>query len=400
MPNLHHALPRALAAAALIGFCMPARGSVRPMVGSEKVHVVRRGETLFRIARRHGLSALAVQRANGLPSRRIRPGMKLRLPTRHILPAVLPNGIVLNIPERALYVFVDGRLAGRYAVAVGMPSWQTAQGQFRLRNRVINPTWDPPDSMVRREGIRDVPVPPGPENPLGDRWMGWTKPGFGFHSTTLPRSIGLAASHGCVRLYPEAARRMFGQVKVGMPILSLYEPLLLGTDNGRFYLAAHEDVYRTGRASPERARALLEACGLLPLVDDRQVARILARSAGVPERIAGEDEDVFVGDKKLVLPVAPLLAKGSWWVPVRPLVEALGGSVAAQAEGLFVVTAGGRTLLLSTRGAPAHAEGEAAAATVVDGTLVAPLRPLVHLHGATVDWERRKALRIVPGSPR
>ena len=59
--------------------------------------------------------------------------------------------------------------------------------------------------MVEREGVKDDPVPPGPDNPLGDRWMGWTAPGYGFHSTTSPRSIGRAASHGCVRLYPEAA---------------------------------------------------------------------------------------------------------------------------------------------------------------------------------------------------
>ena len=56
---------------------------------------------------------------------------------------------------------------------------------------------------------------PGPDNPLGDRWIGWSLKGFGFHSTIAPNSIGSAASHGCVRLYPEAAHLLFDLVKKG-----------------------------------------------------------------------------------------------------------------------------------------------------------------------------------------
>ena len=85
-------------------------------------------------------------------------------------------------------------MRAHYPVCVGRsnPEWQTALGTFKLVEKKTNPEWRPTKSIVKAEGIKDEPVPPGAENPLGDRWMGWSKPGFGFHSTIAPQSIGTA----------------------------------------------------------------------------------------------------------------------------------------------------------------------------------------------------------------
>ncbi len=155
----------------------------------------------------------------------------------------------------------NGAVVDRHAVAVGQKDWQTATGVYKLRKKLVNPPWKPTKEMVEREGIKDDEVPPGPENPLGDRWMGWSKPGFGFHSTTAPATVGQAASHGCVRLYPEAAHRMFDQVSVGMPILALYEPVVVGRRGDDYYLTVYPDIYDKGLVTLTQVEKRLEALG-------------------------------------------------------------------------------------------------------------------------------------------
>ncbi len=86
---------------------------------------------------------------------------------------------------------------------------------------------------MERTQIRDESVDPGPDNPLGDRWIGWSAKGFGFHSTTAPSTNGNAASHGCVRRYPEGARRMFDLVKKGE------EPRRLSASARRYKVERH-----------------------------------------------------------------------------------------------------------------------------------------------------------------
>jgi len=60
-----------------------------------------------------------------------------------------------------------------------------------------------------------VVIPPGPENPVGNRWMGLSVAGYGIHGTNAPRSIGKAVSHGCIRMGQRDLDKLFAQVKVG-----------------------------------------------------------------------------------------------------------------------------------------------------------------------------------------
>ncbi|MEW6032806.1 MAG: L,D-transpeptidase family protein [Bacillota bacterium] len=147
-----------------------------------------------------------------------------------------PLYLVLNVAACRLYVYRDGSLVRTYPTTVGRPGEPTPLGRFWIISKRVNPTWYPPDRP---------PVPPGPSNPLGTRWMGFTWWGHGFHGTNTPWLIGRPGSAGCVRLYNEDAEELFEMVRIGTPGVGLYEPVELadhGPEAG-LVLGLHLDIY-------------------------------------------------------------------------------------------------------------------------------------------------------------
>jgi len=88
-------------------------------------------------------------------------------------------------------------------------------GKFEVINKQLNPWWYPPASDWAKDS---QPIPPGPGNPLGTRWMGLSAPGVGIHGTDDPASIGYSVSHGCIRMQIPDAERLFTMVSVGMGV--------------------------------------------------------------------------------------------------------------------------------------------------------------------------------------
>jgi L,D-transpeptidase ErfK/SrfK len=116
--------------------------------------------------------------------------------------------IVVSIPDRKLVLLDGTRVVRIYDVAVGKASTPSPAGQFQIVNRVPNPTWYAPGKIVG----------PGQQNPLGTRWMGLSAKGYGIHGTNAPRSIGKAASHGCIRMRKHDLEELFELVNVGVPV--------------------------------------------------------------------------------------------------------------------------------------------------------------------------------------
>jgi lipoprotein-anchoring transpeptidase ErfK/SrfK len=98
--------------------------------------------------------------------------------------------IVVSLEDRKLALVEDGQVKKVYTVAVGKPSTPSPVGTFTIERRVVNPTYHHNGKTVL----------PGPGNPVGTRWMGLSKHGYGIHGTNEPNSIGKAASHGCIRM--------------------------------------------------------------------------------------------------------------------------------------------------------------------------------------------------------
>ena len=103
-----------------------------------------------------------------------------------------------------------------FRVATGQSSYPTPIGQFEIIVKQRNPWWYPPAGSAWAEG--EEPVPPGPGNPLGTRWMGISSPYVGIHGTLDSCSIGYSASHGCVRMLIPEVEWLFERVDVGTPV--------------------------------------------------------------------------------------------------------------------------------------------------------------------------------------
>jgi len=123
--------------------------------------------------------------------------------------------IVIHRGANKLFLY-DGMKPWRtFAVATGQAIYPTPLGRFDIVVKWKNPWWYPPDSPWAK-GAK--PIPPGPGNPLGTRWMGLSSPGVGIHGTPDPASLGYSASHGCIRMYIPYAEWLFDHVDVGTPV--------------------------------------------------------------------------------------------------------------------------------------------------------------------------------------
>ena len=144
---------------------------------------------------------------------------KIGLPADGIArPALLARTggkIVVVEHEFKLYLYLDGKIAKTYPVAVGQPAYPTPTGDFVITDKIENPTWTPPNSPWAA-GLE--PIAAGPSNPLGTRWIGTSAPLVGIHGTPEDWSIGSAASHGCIRMHISDVEALYPHVTVGMPV--------------------------------------------------------------------------------------------------------------------------------------------------------------------------------------
>lgn len=271
----------------VLGLSLSAPAELPQVVGKSQTIQVAAGDSLYELGLRYGLAIEHFAFANHLPAQLAVPRTgEITVPSRRILPANAPSdGLVVNLPERGVFLFRNGQFDKFYPVAIGQPGrFATPTGQFELVSRVKDPTWMPPEWA----GLgKDTVVPAGANNPLGDRWMGLSMPGLGLHSTTQPMSIGQAASHGCMRMYPAMSHDLFDRVKVGMPVRVEYEPVKLGRDpeTGSLCLSIFPDVY--GRCPLQaRAQELLTAAGVQDWLDEKTLARWIANSQGTPQTFA------------------------------------------------------------------------------------------------------------------
>ena len=123
--------------------------------------------------------------------------------------------IVIRRGSNRLYLYNGMRTRRVFRVATGQSSYPTPLGHFEIEVMWRDPWWYPPASPWAA-GAK--PIPPGPGNPLGTRWMGLTSPGVGIHGTPDPASIGYSASHGCIRMYIHDAEWLFAHVTVGTQV--------------------------------------------------------------------------------------------------------------------------------------------------------------------------------------
>jgi L,D-transpeptidase ErfK/SrfK len=282
----------------VIGFLLavPAGVAAKPRVydliaGGEQEYTVAPGDNLWGITGRFTMNRALLEAWNGITNPDLlRPGMRLRVTDRHIVPRRHPDGIVIDIATRTLYWSAHGALKARYPVGVGRTDWTTPAGRYRIVARREDPAWRVPQSIqdeLRARGEEVVRfVPPGPENPLGKHWIQLSAPGYGLHGTNAPTSVGKYASHGCMRLLPEHVERLYREARDGTPVEIVYEPVKLARDAlGSVYLEVHLDVLGGRRHELPAVLDLIEAAALTEAVDVIDVVTTVSRAWGIPEDV-------------------------------------------------------------------------------------------------------------------
>ena len=113
--------------------------------------------------------------------------------------------VIVSLPDRKLALVEDGEVTKVYPVAVGKPSTPSPEGEFTVVNRVVDPTYYHKGQVI----------PAGKDNPVGTRWIGLSEKGYGIHGTNAPKSVGKAASHGCIRMAKTDLEEIFEILRPG-----------------------------------------------------------------------------------------------------------------------------------------------------------------------------------------
>jgi L,D-transpeptidase ErfK/SrfK len=252
----------------LAGLCGPAAATVYelPEDGSavfgadERVKSTYQ-DTLLDIARRYSLGYEEIIRANpGVDMWLPGEGTDILLPGRRILPPGPHEGVVVNLPEHRLYYFPKAKKGEKpvvitYPVSIGKMDWSTPLGETHVISKQKNPSWYPPES-VRKEHLANgdpLPkvVPAGPDNPLGDFAMRLAVGGGSYmlHGTNNPMAVGMAITHGCIRMYPEDVAALFPLVPVGTKVWLINDPVKVAYVEGELLLEAHPPVDSEGQTT-------------------------------------------------------------------------------------------------------------------------------------------------------
>jgi L,D-transpeptidase ErfK/SrfK len=217
-------------------------------------------DTLYDLARKFSLGSEEVIRVNPGVDPWI-PGADktVIIPGRHILPPGPREGIVVNLPEHRLYYYPkpqrgQPRQVITYPVSIGKMDWHTPIGVTHVIGKEKNPVWFPPESVRKEHAAAGDPlpvrVPSGPDNPLGLFAMRLAAGNgtYMIHGTNNPIAVGLAVTHGCIRMYPEDVAQLFPMVPVGLPVRIINEPVKVAWVDGELLLEAHPPVDAEGQS--------------------------------------------------------------------------------------------------------------------------------------------------------
>lgn len=193
--------------------------------------------------------------------------------------------IEINLPSRTLCLYMGEELVKEYLVCVGRSSAQTPQGEYRVVYKTVDPYW------INKGTV----VPPGPGNPLGKRWIGFSK-SVGIHGNNKPESIGTYASAGCIRMYNRDVKELYEVVPVNTPVTVKYERARIFEDkyNGTKAVVVYPDSYSKGTAgNAQLLQWLLEQ--QVPQAIVEKTAKLLEKQ-GTKPRAATDGIGIFLNE--------------------------------------------------------------------------------------------------------
>jgi L,D-transpeptidase ErfK/SrfK len=260
-------------------------------------------DTMLDIARNNGLGFTELMAVNpGVDPWIPGEGVRVVLPTAHILPDAPRRGLVVNIAELRVYYYPPGGgPVVSMPIGVGRDGFTTPHGTTKVTRKAERPTWYPTENTRADRPELPAVVPAGPDNPLGEYalYLGW--PTYLIHGTNQPYGVGRRVSRGCIRLYPEDIERLFKMVPEGTPVTVLAQPVKLGWRGGNLYievnpsLAQVDQIEEKGFAEPDPVPELADPDRILAAAGDdiwrldwNAISQALERRQGIPIRITGD----------------------------------------------------------------------------------------------------------------
>ncbi|NBU24026.1 MAG: L,D-transpeptidase [Gammaproteobacteria bacterium] len=312
-PVRHRPIGLPLWAAAFALWVLPAHAVEFPLrddggelIGEVKRVRTRYEDTLIQLARQYSLGYEELLRVNkGVDPWLPGAGTEILIPGQRLLPPGERSGIVVNLPEHRMYYFPKAAKGETprvftFPVSVGKMDWLTPLGVTRIARKQKDPAWYPPESVRKEHADRGDPplpkiVPPGPDNPLGTRAMRLDIPGGSYliHGTNNPDAVGMAVTHGCLRMYPEDVERLFDLTPVGTRVALVNEPLKLARFGGEVWVEVHPPIDAQGQSGAVDLEAfearLNELLGEAEVIIDWDVAlKALREAKGMPVLIGLE----------------------------------------------------------------------------------------------------------------
>ncbi len=295
---------------------------------------LKKGDTLPDVARHFSLGINTVSAANpGVDLWVPASGERILLPLSFILPDTRRQGIVINLGTMRLFHYKssgDTLSVSTYPVGVGTAERPTPMGRMYISRKKFRPTWYVPASIAedhRKKGDPLPPqVPPGPMNPLGEHALYLSRATYLIHGTNKPASIGLRATNGCIRLYPEDIERLFENTRLKTPVKIVNQPYLVGQRNGIVYLEAHLPFEESGTANWKKTYAKLKTMEKKSgaALDWKKVKEVVVQARGVPVPISASPPGSEMGmaeplkiwrPRKLYgQPVIPEFTADAWYV--------------------------------------------------------------------------------------
>jgi L,D-transpeptidase ErfK/SrfK len=304
------------------------------VIGQLAVITLEKGDTLPDIARHFSLGINSIIAANpGVDVWVPEAGERIVLPLRFILPDAPRRGIVINLTAMRLFQFKGDSKSlavSTYPLGVGTIERPSPIGQMYVARKETRPTWHVPASIAEDYRKKGDPLPgkvlPGPQNPLGEYALYLNKPTYLIHGTNKPASIGLRATNGCIRLYPEDVKKLYENTPVKTPVCIVNQPYLIGRGNGLLYMEVHAppedlDAVELDKIYTKLRNIEKESGRRL---DWSIVKKVLAEARGIPvpifeirqgsEKGAAKIIEVKHPEKLYGKPEIPELKKDAWYV--------------------------------------------------------------------------------------
>lgn len=165
------------------------------------LYEIKPGDTLIEIAREFNTTADLIMKSNNLTESKIIPGRRVKVWTAAF-------SILVDKSQNTLILKTGEEVVKTYVVATGKNN-STPVGNFKIVNKLPNPTWFKAGAVVPAES---------PQNILGTRWLGFDLAGYGIHGTTEPQSLGRQVTEGCVRMSNRDVEELYTIVPQGTEV--------------------------------------------------------------------------------------------------------------------------------------------------------------------------------------